>query len=189
MTGNIMTGNPMNGNSMKSDPANAGLTSAEQTPPKGAEANMDSKGAQAKGTVSKAAESGVPTPSAGSRPNTLLTVIALVAGVDALAFPGLPAEALQARVEDDVRHAARLALGPAAFLVDRLWDRPPFGDRLRDAVRHEIARARTQTAWEAAAPADGPGLVPSLPHVTFIDPPATARPPAVSGAMKPGPTR
>lgn len=179
MNDNSMNGDPTNDSSMKSDPTKAELTSADQAPLIGAEANTASKGAQ-----SKRAENGISTLSAGSRPNTLLTVIALVAGVDALAFPGLPAEALQARVEDDVRHAARLALGPAAFLVDRLWDRPPFGDRLRDAVRHEIIRARTQTAWEAAAPANGPGLVPSLPHVTFIDPPATSRSAAVSGATR-----
>lgn len=123
----------------------------------------------------------------------LIALIPMVVGTDLLAYPQLSGEALQAQVEGDVRHAARVALGKAGFLVDLLWNEARIQAGLRLAVQNQIAQAQAQQdAGGASAPQGAPpegaipaggtvppaGVIPvpagsiaTLPYVTFIDPP------------------
>jgi len=105
-------------------------------------------------------------------------LIQLVAGADLLAYPQLSGQDLQAQVEGDVRHAVRVALGKAGFLVDLLWGEVSIKSSLELAVRYEIAQAQAQrgapsasgvqeaSPGSAAAPADGAALT----SAALIDP-------------------
>lgn len=120
----------------------------------------------------------------------LTALISLVASADLLAYPQLSGQDLQAQVEGDVRHAARVALGKAGFLVDLLWGESSIQSSLHLAVRNEIAQAQAQraaggaisapavpepspgnTTASAGADATPAGGIAALPQVAFIDPP------------------
>lgn len=102
--------------------------------------------------------------------NLIVHIIPLIVGADLLAHPELSGEALEIQAEGDVRHAVRVALGRAGFLVDLLWADGPFEERVRAAVRREIARAGAQQGaavptveGTSSSPAPDAGSAPGAP--------------------------
>lgn len=92
--------------------------------------------------------------------NLIVHIIPLIVGADLLAHPESSGEALEIQAEGDVRHAVRVALGPAGFLVDLLWADASFLERVRAAIRSEIARASAQRGASAPAVEEAPSPPP-----------------------------
>lgn len=106
--------------------------------------------------------------------NLILHLVPLIVGTDLLAHPELTGEALEGRIDGDLRHAVRVALGGAGFLADLLWSYAPLHDQIRRAIGNEVARASAQR---------GPAVASEGGPATGATPPVGAE--AASGPAPP----